>query len=250
MHPDCVTRHPRSRESPFSISCKGKAHAKPTNCNPMSFQHGVVEVRCRELTVSKTLDSLLRGAIRRLHRSANGVLWLSRSGHSPASRDLLPVASTKEIGIFAPTPVATIYAAAGSPGLRGSERRFILFGFLALAEFFQPSLFNLGFELPRTGRTLSWRGNYRRHREIVTMKIRDSVAFVTGANRGLGLAFAQELLAAGARKVYAAARNPEQIPLTGAVRVPLDVTAPNAIEAGIYLDFDPGRSLAAARIQA
>jgi len=35
------------------------------------------------------------------------------------------------------------------------------------------------------------------------MKIRDSVAFITGANRGIGLAFAQELLAAGARKVYA-----------------------------------------------
>jgi NAD(P)-dependent dehydrogenase (short-subunit alcohol dehydrogenase family) len=48
------------------------------------------------------------------------------------------------------------------------------------------------------------------------MKIRDSVAFVTGANRGLGLVFAQELLAAGARKVYAAARNPEHIPLQGA----------------------------------
>jgi NAD(P)-dependent dehydrogenase (short-subunit alcohol dehydrogenase family) len=63
------------------------------------------------------------------------------------------------------------------------------------------------------------------------MKIRDSVAFVTGANRGLGLAFVQELLAAGARKVYAAARNPEHIPLNGVVRVPLDVTAPNAIAA-------------------
>jgi hypothetical protein len=61
MHRDCVTRHLRSRESPFSVSCKGKARAKPTNCNPMSFQHGIVEVRCRELTVSKTLDSL-RGA--------------------------------------------------------------------------------------------------------------------------------------------------------------------------------------------
>jgi nucleoside-diphosphate-sugar epimerase len=45
------------------------------------------------------------------------------------------------------------------------------------------------------------------------MRIRDSVAFVTGANRGLGLAFAQELLAAGARKVYAAARHPERITL-------------------------------------
>jgi NAD(P)-dependent dehydrogenase (short-subunit alcohol dehydrogenase family) len=63
------------------------------------------------------------------------------------------------------------------------------------------------------------------------MKIRDSVAFVTGANRGLGLAFAQELLAAGARKVYAAARNPGQISLNGVVQVPLDVTAPNSIAA-------------------
>src|SRR5580658_1327172 len=75
------------------------------------------------------------------------------------------------------------------------------------------------------------RRNRRRQREVLTMKIRDSVAFVTGANRGLGLVFAQELLAAGARKVYAAARNPEHIPLQGAVRVPLDVTAPNAIAA-------------------
>jgi NAD(P)-dependent dehydrogenase (short-subunit alcohol dehydrogenase family) len=56
------------------------------------------------------------------------------------------------------------------------------------------------------------------------MKIRDSVAFVTGANRGLGLAFVQELLAAGARKVYAAARHPENITLDGVHRVQLDVT--------------------------
>jgi NAD(P)-dependent dehydrogenase (short-subunit alcohol dehydrogenase family) len=63
------------------------------------------------------------------------------------------------------------------------------------------------------------------------MKIRDSVAFVTGANRGLGLVFAQELLAAGAKKVYAAARNPEHIPLNGVVCVPLNVTASNAITA-------------------
>lgn len=32
------------------------------------------------------------------------------------------------------------------------------------------------------------------------MKIRASVAFVTGANRGLGLVFAQELLAADAKR--------------------------------------------------
>jgi NAD(P)-dependent dehydrogenase (short-subunit alcohol dehydrogenase family) len=50
------------------------------------------------------------------------------------------------------------------------------------------------------------------------MRIRDSVAFVTGANRGLGLAFAQELLAGGARKVYAAARHLERITLDGVDR--------------------------------
>ena len=58
------------------------------------------------------------------------------------------------------------------------------------------------------------------------MRIHDSVAFVTGANRGLGLAFAQEVLAAGARKVYAAARHPERITLDGVERVRLDVTRP------------------------
>jgi NAD(P)-dependent dehydrogenase (short-subunit alcohol dehydrogenase family) len=63
------------------------------------------------------------------------------------------------------------------------------------------------------------------------MKIRDSVAFVTGANRGLGLAFAQELLAAGARKIYAAARNPKSITLNGVERVRLDVTEPETIAA-------------------
>ena len=37
------------------------------------------------------------------------------------------------------------------------------------------------------------------------MKVQHSVALVTGANRGIGLAFAKELLARGAKKVYAAA---------------------------------------------
>ena len=63
------------------------------------------------------------------------------------------------------------------------------------------------------------------------MKIRDSVAFVTGANRGIGLAFAQALLAGGARKVYAAARHPERIPLAGVERVRLDVTNPEDVAA-------------------
>ena len=40
------------------------------------------------------------------------------------------------------------------------------------------------------------------------MKIKDSVVLITGANRGLGLAYARAALAAGAKKVYAAALFP------------------------------------------
>ena len=63
------------------------------------------------------------------------------------------------------------------------------------------------------------------------MKIRDSVAFVTGANRGLGLAFVQELIAAGARKVYAAARDPKSIAPAGATPASLDVTKSESVAA-------------------
>jgi NAD(P)-dependent dehydrogenase (short-subunit alcohol dehydrogenase family) len=61
------------------------------------------------------------------------------------------------------------------------------------------------------------------------MKICDSVALVTGANRGLGLAFVQELIAAGARKVYAAARDPKSITLAGATSASLDVTKQESV---------------------
>lgn len=63
------------------------------------------------------------------------------------------------------------------------------------------------------------------------MKVRNSVAFVTGANRGLGLAFAKALLAGGARKVYAAARDPDLIALPGLTPVRLDVTNGDEIAA-------------------
>lgn len=55
------------------------------------------------------------------------------------------------------------------------------------------------------------------------MKIAGATALVTGANRGLGLVFAKGLLAAGAAKVYAAARNPKPEP--GMVPLRLDVTS-------------------------
>ncbi|MFL6708562.1 MAG: SDR family oxidoreductase [Massilia sp.] len=56
--------------------------------------------------------------------------------------------------------------------------------------------------------------------------IKNSVAFVTGANRGLGLAFAKELLKRGATKVYAGVRNPETVDIPGVIAVRLDVTDP------------------------
>jgi NAD(P)-dependent dehydrogenase (short-subunit alcohol dehydrogenase family) len=62
------------------------------------------------------------------------------------------------------------------------------------------------------------------------MKIQDSVALVTGANRGLGLAFARALLAGGARKVYAAARDPASVNLAGVQPIRLDVTKPAEID--------------------
>jgi NAD(P)-dependent dehydrogenase (short-subunit alcohol dehydrogenase family) len=63
------------------------------------------------------------------------------------------------------------------------------------------------------------------------MKIDNSVALVTGANRGIGLAFARGLLAHGARKVYAAARDPATITLPGVEPLRLDVTDPAQVAA-------------------
>jgi NAD(P)-dependent dehydrogenase (short-subunit alcohol dehydrogenase family) len=60
------------------------------------------------------------------------------------------------------------------------------------------------------------------------MDIENSVAVVTGANRGLGRHFAAQLVERGA-KVYAAARRPETIDLPGVIRLPLDITDPAAV---------------------
>lgn len=65
------------------------------------------------------------------------------------------------------------------------------------------------------------------------MLIDDSVALITGANRGLGRAFATALLARGARKVYAAARDTSSIAVPGVVPLRLDVTSPDDIAAAV-----------------
>jgi NAD(P)-dependent dehydrogenase (short-subunit alcohol dehydrogenase family) len=63
------------------------------------------------------------------------------------------------------------------------------------------------------------------------MRIEGSVALVTGANRGLGQHLAEQLLARGAAKVYAAARNPGTISLEGVVPLRVDVTDTDSIQA-------------------
>ena len=63
------------------------------------------------------------------------------------------------------------------------------------------------------------------------MQIKDSVVLVTGANRGLGLALAKAALAAGAKKVYGAARDAASVTLPGVIPVQLDVTNPSSVAA-------------------
>lgn len=64
------------------------------------------------------------------------------------------------------------------------------------------------------------------------MKIKDAVVVVTGANRGLGEAFVKVLLEAGAKRVYAAARNPAGIVASErVVPLELDVTDAASVEA-------------------
>jgi NAD(P)-dependent dehydrogenase (short-subunit alcohol dehydrogenase family) len=61
------------------------------------------------------------------------------------------------------------------------------------------------------------------------MDLKNSIALVTGANRGLGRHLAAELLNRGATKVYAAARNPSAVDLPGAVPIRLDITDPASV---------------------
>ncbi|MGW2331296.1 SDR family oxidoreductase [Streptomyces sp. NPDC001700] len=62
------------------------------------------------------------------------------------------------------------------------------------------------------------------------MELKDAVAVVTGANRGLGRHLAAQLVERGA-KVYAAARRPEAVDLPGVTPLRLDVTDEESIRA-------------------
>ncbi|KQY52298.1 SDR family oxidoreductase [Lysobacter sp. Root494] len=70
------------------------------------------------------------------------------------------------------------------------------------------------------------------------MKIENAVVLVTGANRGIGLEFTRQLLARGARKVYAGARNPASVTLAGVQALRLDVNDADDITAAAALAPD------------
>jgi NAD(P)-dependent dehydrogenase (short-subunit alcohol dehydrogenase family) len=61
------------------------------------------------------------------------------------------------------------------------------------------------------------------------MKIQDSTVLVTGANRGIGKAFADALLDRGATKVYAAVRDVTTVTDPRLVPIQLDVTDPDRV---------------------
>jgi NAD(P)-dependent dehydrogenase (short-subunit alcohol dehydrogenase family) len=69
------------------------------------------------------------------------------------------------------------------------------------------------------------------------MDFTKTVAVVTGANRGLGRHFAEQLVARGA-KVYATARRPETVDIAGAIPLRLDVTDHASIEAAAKVAAD------------
>ena len=62
------------------------------------------------------------------------------------------------------------------------------------------------------------------------MRLDGATALVTGANRGIGLHFAVDLLRRGA-KVYATARRPELVDVPGAEVVRLDITDQSSVDA-------------------
>jgi NAD(P)-dependent dehydrogenase (short-subunit alcohol dehydrogenase family) len=63
------------------------------------------------------------------------------------------------------------------------------------------------------------------------MNVKNSVVFITGANRGIGLSLAREALARGAAKVYAGTRNPDGFSEQGLIPVKIDVTDLKSIAA-------------------
>ena len=67
----------------------------------------------------------------------------------------------------------------------------------------------------------------------MSLAIVDKLVLVTGANRGLGRALVDEALRRGARRVYAASRQPMVVPDQRVTSVTLDVTDPAQIQEAV-----------------
>lgn len=63
------------------------------------------------------------------------------------------------------------------------------------------------------------------------MNIEGAVVLVTGANRGIGAEFVEQLKQRGAAKIYAAARDVDSVDAAGVHPLRLDITDPDQIEA-------------------
>jgi NAD(P)-dependent dehydrogenase (short-subunit alcohol dehydrogenase family) len=70
------------------------------------------------------------------------------------------------------------------------------------------------------------------------VKIAGSVVLVTGANRGMGPHYVEQLRERGAAKVYATARRPETVDQPGAEVLTLDVTDPESVRAAAAVATD------------
>ncbi len=76
------------------------------------------------------------------------------------------------------------------------------------------------------------------------MNVQESVAFVTGANRGIGKAYVEALVQAGARRIYAAARSLDTLNDVVAIApdrivpIALDVTDPAHVNAAAQIAQD------------
>lgn len=70
------------------------------------------------------------------------------------------------------------------------------------------------------------------------MDITDQTALITGANRGIGRQFVEELLERGARKIYATARRPELLDVPGVEILRLDLLDHDSIVEAAHIASD------------
>jgi NAD(P)-dependent dehydrogenase (short-subunit alcohol dehydrogenase family) len=67
----------------------------------------------------------------------------------------------------------------------------------------------------------------------MSLTIADKTVLVTGANRGLGRALVDEALRRGAKRVYAASRQPIVVPDARVTPLTLDVTDSGQMQAAV-----------------